>query len=100
VLFSFIVLAFRDFSLWENHFWPFNEVQNGNQREVTAKCRNFVKQKETKKGKSLFGSGDRKIVLFSLLPSISREIPSSAQIAKHTGARASPQTEKQSAATQ
>jgi hypothetical protein len=76
-VFSFIVLAFRDFSLWENHFWPFTDVQNGKQREVTGKCRNFVKQKETKKGKSLFGSGERE-PLFSLLSSIGRERSSSA----------------------
>ena len=32
---SFVVLAFFD-SHHGSHFWPFTEVQNGNQREVTA----------------------------------------------------------------
>jgi hypothetical protein len=35
----FLVLAFFDFSPWENYFWPFTGVQNGKQREVTGKCR-------------------------------------------------------------
>jgi hypothetical protein len=49
-----------------SQFWPFTEVQNGKDYEVTRRCRNFLKPKETKEGKSLFGSGDRKraFVLF------------------------------------
>jgi hypothetical protein len=31
-----------------NHFWPFTEVQNGNQREVMTKCGNFFRPEETK----------------------------------------------------
>ena len=31
-----------------NHFWPFTEVQNGNQREVITKSGNFFRPKETK----------------------------------------------------
>ena len=43
-----------------SHFWRFSDVQNGNQREVTGKCQNFLKPKETNERKSLFASGDRK----------------------------------------
>jgi hypothetical protein len=35
---SFLVLAFFGFSLLSCHFWPFADVQNGNQREVTGKA--------------------------------------------------------------
>ena len=35
--FSFSHLAFRDFSSLSCHFWPFTEVQNGNQRWVMRK---------------------------------------------------------------
>lgn len=38
------------------HFWPFTQVQNGNQREVMTKWENFLRPKETKAGKTLFGS--------------------------------------------
>ena len=31
-----------------NHFWPFTEVQNENQREVMTKCGNFFRPEETK----------------------------------------------------
>jgi hypothetical protein len=33
-------LAFLESSLLSCHFWPFTDVQNGNQREVTTKCGN------------------------------------------------------------
>ncbi len=33
-----------------SHFWPFADVQNGNQREVTLKCGSFLKPKETNEG--------------------------------------------------
>ena len=70
-IFSLSCLAFHDFSLcrlrsalagsgvpWRNHFWPFTEVQNGNQREVTGKCRTFFKQKETKTAKTPLRSSE------------------------------------------
>jgi hypothetical protein len=44
-------------------FWPFADVQNGNPREVTEKYQSFLKPKETKEGKSLFGSGARRIAV-------------------------------------
>ena len=31
-----------------SYFWPFTEVQNGNQREVMTKCGNFFRPEETK----------------------------------------------------
>jgi hypothetical protein len=34
---SFLVLAFFGFSFLRSHFWPFTEVQNGNQRGVMRK---------------------------------------------------------------
>src|SRR5437016_3830520 len=36
-LISFLVLAFLGFSSLRSHFWPFADVQNGNQREVMRK---------------------------------------------------------------
>jgi len=48
ILIFFLILAFRGFASLRNHFWPFTEVQNGNRREVTSKCGNFFKSKETK----------------------------------------------------
>jgi len=48
-----VVLAFFDFSSLRTHFWLFTGVQNGNQREVTSKCGNFFKPKETKGRKTL-----------------------------------------------
>jgi nicotinamidase/pyrazinamidase len=44
-----------------NHFRPFAAVQNGNPRKVTEKCQNFLKPKETKGEKTLFGFGARKL---------------------------------------
>src|SRR4051794_10801979 len=34
----FLILAICDFSLRENQFWPFADVQNGNQPEVSRKA--------------------------------------------------------------
>ena len=31
-----------------SYFWPFTDVQNGNQREVMTKCGNFFRPEETK----------------------------------------------------
>ena len=39
-----------------SYFWPFTEVQNGNQREVMTKCGNFFSTEKQKAGKTLFGS--------------------------------------------
>jgi hypothetical protein len=38
---SSVVLAFFDSSLLSCQFWPFTEVQNGNQREVMRKAGEF-----------------------------------------------------------
>jgi hypothetical protein len=35
---GFVVLAFFDCSSLSCHFWPFTEIQNGNEREVTRRC--------------------------------------------------------------
>jgi len=42
ILFSFFVLAFFDSSLLSCHFWPFTDVQNGNQHEVTPQVADAV----------------------------------------------------------
>jgi hypothetical protein len=40
---SFLGLAFLDSSLLSCHFWPFADVQNGNQFEVTRRWLRHVK---------------------------------------------------------
>ncbi|PYI98823.1 MAG: hypothetical protein DME98_02865 [Verrucomicrobia bacterium] len=98
--FNFSCFGLRWLLVVRSHFWPFIEVQNGNQREVTRRCRNFLKPKETKEGKSLFGSGDRKraFVLFVAFCWPRNRIEGA--IANTPGRVLPPQTEKQSAATQ
>jgi len=51
-----------------SHFWPFSEVQNGNQREVTTKCGNSFKPNETKGREDSIGSLRVKDSLCSLCP--------------------------------
>ena len=63
----FVVLAFFD-SHHGSYFWPFTEVQNGNHREVTTKCGNSFRPKETKAGKTLVGSLGVRDRLCSLRP--------------------------------
>jgi len=64
-IFPFVVFAFLA-PLHGSHFWPFTEVQNGNQREVTRKCGNFFKPKERKAGRLYLVSYEKNTVLCSL----------------------------------
>src|SRR6266850_2858983 len=50
-----------------SYFWPFTRVQNRNEREVTTKCGDFFRPKETKgREDSIWFPGSEKLSLFSL----------------------------------
>src|SRR5438105_3913276 len=49
-----------------SYFWPFTEVQNGNHREVTTKCANYFRPKETKgREDSIWFPKSERLSLFS-----------------------------------
>jgi len=112
ILISFVFIIIASFCLsfscfgllWllivRSHFRPFTEVQNGKQREVTGEMSELRQTKGNKEREVSVWFRRSKESLCFLCCLLLAEKYHRARNRQHTRAGASPQTEKQSAATQ